>query len=275
MKTETLSIISYLLPLAVSSIGAITILSNRNRGVSRNTFAFILLILSYRFGYDLIAAMHIKSVEILAFVFGSFIWLSLAPLLYRYFHSLRTNDYTLTSTFLKHLASGIIVSMVVFVLSFLVEHHIYIEALNYRFQNDASFERNVYKIIIFILGSPVLAFQWVLYFYFLKQTIKAQQRSYGKFYGSYEQRNELLMKRIYFGMAFIFFISFCAQFFQLKDPIYIFIINLFQSFATIYIIQAAKEQIDMKKYRMYKLSSHLEEIKNNRRVNKLRSRSSR
>ncbi len=269
MKSETLSIISYLLPLAVSSIGALTILSNRNRGVSRNVFAIILLILSYKFGYDLVAAMHLKRIEIPTFVFGSFAWFSLAPLLYRYFHSLRSNDYAFNRLFIKHLAPGIFVSLVVFVLSFVVDSETYIEVLNHRFEDDASFERSAYKIIIFILGSPLLLFQWIVYFYFLTQTIQLQQRSYGKFYGSYEQKNELLMKRIYFSMASIFLISFCAQFFQLKDPFVIMFINLFQSIATIFIFQAGKEQINIKKYRMYKLSSHLEEIQNNRRVNKL------
>ena len=225
--------------------------------------------MSYKFGYDVLTIMRVDTLQIIAFIVGSLIWYSLAPLLYRYFSSLQSHDYILNGLLMKHLVPGFVIGLIVFGFAFLLGQTTYIEVLNHRFGEDHSFERNVYKIILFLLGSPLLTFQWLIYFYFLHSTIQEHKKRYGIFYGSYERRNEILMKRIYFSMASIFLISFFAQFLQIQKPVFMILINLVQSVAAFIVVQSAKEQIDMKNYRMYKLSSHHEEILNNKKVNKL------
>ena len=269
MKLETLSIITYLLPLTVSLLGALTIFGNRHRGISRNLFGYILFLMSYKFGYDLLSVMRIDTLQIIAFIAGSLIWYSLAPLLYRYFSSLQSHDFILDRLLIKHFLPGLLIGITVLGFTLLLGKDTYVEVLNHRFNQDPSFQKSAYKTILFLLGSPLLTFQWLIYFYFLQSTINDHKKSYGIFYGSYERRNEILMKRIYFSMASIFLISFFAQFFQIQEPVYMILINLIQSVAAIIVVQSAKEQIDMKNYRMYKLSSHHEEILNNKKVNKL------
>ncbi len=227
------------------------------------------MLAAYKFAYDMLGVLGLDLLQVLAFFAGTLIWFSIAPLLYTYFSSLQTHSFELDKSLLKHfvLPAGLILAGIGFLV--LLGENRFLEVLNHRFEEDRSFERSISKIGLFLIGTPFLAAQWVIYFKFLRSTISKQKNYYGKFYGSYEQRNEVLMNRIFYSFFAVFAVSFLVQFFQVNQSLYIILINLTLGFLVWVVMVAGREQIDMKNYRMYKLSSHEEEIKNNKQVNEL------
>ena len=269
MKLEIIGIITYLVPLTVSLLGAVSIFGNKHKGVARGLLSLSLLFFTYKFSYDILGVLSLDLLQIIAFNFGGLIWFSTPPLLYYFYVSLQTPNYKLDKSIYKHFITSLVAVVISMGLIFLLPKSQYLEVLNHRFQDSPSFEHNFYQVLLFFIGSPMVFIQWFIYYLLLHRLIKDQQTYYGKFYGSYEKRNETLMRRTFYSLIAIFAMSFGIQFFQITDPVYIILINLIQGALMYFIISSGREQIDIKSYRMYKLSSHQEEIKNNKVVNEL------
>jgi hypothetical protein len=253
----------------VAILGSLTILGNRHKGITRNLFVVVLLLAAYKFAYDMLGVLGLDLLQIIAFFAGTLIWYATAPLLYTYFRSLQTHEFELNRSLLKHFAIPALLLVAGGIFFIFLGEQRFLEVLNHRFEEDRSFERSISKIGLFLIGTPLLSAQWLLYFKYLKDTIAGQKSYYGKFYGSYEQRNEILMNRIFYSFFAVFAASFLVQFFQVNQPVYIILINIILGLLIWLVMVAGREQIDMKNYRMYKLSSHEEEIKNNKQVNEL------
>lgn len=87
-----------------------------------------------------------------------------------------------------------------------------------------------------------------------------QERKYGKFYASYEQRNEQLMLR---QLIILFFVACYDLMFwvvRVRNPYLLIVANIFFGVALTYLVIAGREQINIKRYRMYKLNSHEHEL---------------
>lgn len=270
MKLEIIGIITYLVPLTVSLLGAVSIFGNKHKGVARNLLSLTLVILTYKFAYDILGVLDLDILQLIAFNAGNLLWFVAPPMLYYFYISLQTHNYELDKpAFRKHLITGGVIFTFSMLILGLLPIEQYMEVLNFRFQDSPTFEHNFYRFALFSLGTPLLFLQWFFYYFLLDRLIKEQQTYYGKFYGSYEKRNEQLMRRTFHFLIAIFAMSFGVQFMQITNPIYIILINLIQGTLLYFVISAGREQIDIKSYRMYKLSSHEEEIKNNKVVNEL------
>ena len=119
------------------------------------------------------------------------------------------------------------------------------------------------KIIArFILISAHVLWYIQLFWYNFKirNVFRVQKKKFGKFYAQYEERNEKLMNRIViiFMMVGVYDLMFWIV--RVRNPYLMIMVNVLFGFALAYMIVAGREQIDIKRYRMYKLDSHLHEL---------------
>lgn len=119
------------------------------------------------------------------------------------------------------------------------------------------------KIIArFILISAHVLWYIQLFWYNLKirGVFRIQKKKFGKFYAQYEDRNEKLMNRIViiFMMVGVYDLMFWIV--RVRHPYLMIAVNVILGIALIYAIVGGREQIDIKRYRMYKLNSHEHEL---------------
>jgi uncharacterized paraquat-inducible protein A len=248
------------MPLTIGLLGAVSLLSNRHRGFSRNAMSFVILATSYKGLDDLIGYLGLSNLQIISYFFSIIALFSVAPLLYKYFQSLLQESYIFTFKDMKHFIVSFVLLGLTLLLALTVSKAELLHVLNNRFDEGRDFYGITALIFIYIIGYPLLIIQWILYFAFINKLIHNQKKRYGKFYGSYERRNEQLIRRVFFALTGVFIISFLMLFFQISQNLIIILSNIFVAILIGVAINAGHEQVDMKRYRMYKLNSHEEEI---------------
>lgn len=216
---------------------------------------------SYKYAYDILSSFDLGTLQIIAYIVGIPITFGMAPAIYKYFRTLLyENEDFINANLRKHFFPVLIILIVNLVIVFMLDYDLILKTLNGQFRRDPSFTHNIFTMVLFMTGTPLLVFQWLFYYLFLKRLISRQRALFGKYYGSYEQRNEQLIKRIYFSFTTIFISNFLITFFQIKNPLYIIALNLISGLLMVAIVMAAREQVEVRSYRMYKLSSHEEEV---------------
>jgi len=121
---------------------------------------------------------------------------------------------------------------------------------------------------------------WYLQLFWYTKKIRLvydkQKRKYGKFYAQYEERNEKLMMREVVILMMVGFYDLMFWVVRVRNPYLMILVNVIFGIILAYLIIAGREQIDIKRYRMYKLDSHKHELKdafsNNDKVDRRKKR---
>lgn len=263
VSLSLIGIISFLLPITLSLLGVLSVLSNRNKGPAKYLMIAVFLLLTYKFGQDILIILGLLQLQTLVFLFGIPLMYLIAPLIYKYFQSLLLFEKEFDFNILKHSYLFFIISALNILLFVFMTKEDYLSVLNYRFEGDHHTFESIKRILLFTLSAPFLLVQWIFYHFRIKGLFVKQKKDYGKFFGSFEKRNRVLSYRIFNLLLFSFLISFLTIFIRLENTFFDIIGNVVISSLLFVVILSSKEQIDMRGYRMYKLSSHLEEIGKN------------
>lgn len=222
--------------------------------------------MAYKSLFDFVVSFNIEPLILPAYAMGNFFVFSCAPFLYLYFKSLLKKKTTLQASYLKHfyLPAIVFITGIVFTLTLPAEQ--LIDFLNMRFEKGILDKNFTLYSIFYTLGFPLLIIQWLVYVYLLLKIIKKRRKWYSKYYGSLEKRNQTLISRIFILYMGVFIISFILSVLKVQSHLVILITNLsICGFITLAVLNG-NEQINMQKYRMYKLSSHEEEIEFKKQV---------
>jgi hypothetical protein len=114
----------------------------------------------------------------------------------------------------------------------------------------------------FILISAHVLWYLQLFWYIKKITdiYTEQKKKYGKFYAQYEERNETLMNREVIILFMVGFYDLMFWLVRVRNPYLMIGVNVVFGVILAYLILSGREQIDIKRYRMYKLDSHEHEL---------------
>ncbi len=102
--------------------------------------------------------------------------------------------------------------------------------------------------------------QMVIYFEIVNRIFQKQKRIYGKYFGSYELRNEVRALRILVAMIALAIYDIVFWVFEVQNPYVIITMNFLAGLAVTLIIVSGRDQIGIKRYRIYKLRSHHHEL---------------
>lgn len=263
MSLNLIGIISFLLPLTLALLGVLSVFSNRNTGPAKYLMLSVFLLLAYKFGQDILIVLGLYQIQTLVFLIGTPLMYLIIPILYKYFQSLLLFEKEFDFNILKHSYIFFIVLFFNLLLFLFMSKEDYLSVLNYRFEGDPQTFDSIKRVLLFSLTAPFLLIQWILYYSIIKNLFKKQKKEYGKFFGSFEKRNKVLSYRIYRFLMFSFVLSFLNIFLRVENTYFDILTNLSISFLLFIVILSSREQINMRSYRMYKLSSHLEEIGKN------------
>ncbi len=261
MISDLTAFISFLAPLAAAAIGCIYIISNRNKSIAKSFLLFSLISVAYKSLFDFVVSFNITGFILPSYAIGNFFVFSCAPFLYLYFKSL----VNIKSTFpaannLKHFILPAIVFLIGLFLIITVPANQFIAFLNMRFEKGILDKNFALYSIFYTFGFPLLIVQWSFYVVLLTKIMNKRRRIYSKYYGTLEQRNSSLIQRIFAMYLGIFFISFILSVFKVQSNLIIFLSNAACCTFIVLAVLYGNEQLNMQKYRMYKLSSHEEEI---------------
>jgi uncharacterized membrane protein YbaN (DUF454 family) len=87
-----------------------------------------------------------------------------------------------------------------------------------------------------------------------------QKKKFGKFYAQYEERNEKLMVREVAILMMVGVYDLMFWVVRVRSPYLMILVNVVFGVILTYMIISGREQIDIKRYRMYKLDSHKHEL---------------
>ena len=256
-----ISLITFLIPVGVLAIGLLDIYANRNSGLSRSLYsAFLFTILSF-FLFNLLTEVEMGSIQIFGFVLLLPFSMIAGPLMLMYQETLMGHSHKLLGKtkifwhFVPAIYSLVILLAGLFMFS--------IDELNdiLTIQHLESTDR-IERISRGVLVSAHILWYIQLFWYIkkIRSIYVHQQRKYGKFYASYEERNEQLMLR---QMIILFFVAFYDLMFwvvRVRNPYLLIAANIFFGVVLTYLVIAGREQINIKRYRMYKLNSHEHEL---------------
>ena len=273
MSYYVITLITFLFPVGVLAIGALDIFANRNAGLSRTLFGIFLLALLSFFLFNLMTEVEMNSIQIMAFMMLLPISMLAAPILLMYQTSLmgRSKKLLGDGSIVLHAFSALLVTVVLisgmFVFSF--------DELNDILTSQKLESKEVYKIAArwILVGAHFMWYAQLIWYTRKIQMVYAKQRrKYGKYYAEYEERNEQLMLRqvVILMMVGVYDLMFWVV--RVRNPILLIIANLVFGLLLAYLIISGKEQIDKKKYRMYKLSSHEDEVNEKREKDSIRKR---
>ncbi|MGB1003436.1 MAG: hypothetical protein ACPGVC_04355, partial [Salibacteraceae bacterium] len=261
MNLFILSLITFLIPVGVLAIGLLDIYANRNSGISRTLFsAFLFSVLSF-FLFNLMTEVEMGETQILGFVVLMPFSLLAGPLLLMYQKSLNGEKRKLLGVkgiiwnFVPSIYSVVILIVGISVFSIQEVNDI----LTTQKMNAGEREMIVARLIL--ISAHVL---WYiqLFWYNLKigKIFKAQKKKFGKFYAQYEERNEKLLNRIVIILMMIAVYDLMFWIVRVRNPYLMIVVNIAFGVSLAFMIVSGREQIDIKRYRMYKLDSHMHEL---------------
>jgi hypothetical protein len=256
-----LSLITFLIPVGVLSIGLLDIYSNRNSGISRTLFsAFLLSVLSF-FLFNLMTEVEMGETQILGFVILMPFSLLAGPLMLMYQKSLMGEKRKLLGhvriilNFLPSIYSVVILFFGISVFSMQEVNQI----LTTQKLNSGDTQKVIARVVLI---SAHIIWYVQLFWYSLKihSVFVAQKKKYGKFYAQYEERNEKLMTRIVLILMMVGIYDLMFWIVRVRSPYLMILVNVTFGIGLAYMVMAGREQIDIKRYRMYKLDSHKHEL---------------
>lgn len=187
-------------------------------------------------------------------------WMLSAPLFYSFITSLLEDEVVGRKIhWMWHIIPSMAALVVTIIAAVLFTNEeiidIVSESAKYKASASTAFARG-----IFISIHVIWLLQWLLYFWFLDKLFKKQKSIYNIYYGSYETRNEDLYIRMKVLLLIMSAIDIMMWVFLFGKPVWILSFNLIFGIISGLIIISGKEQVDIKKYRMYKLNSHHHEV---------------
>ena len=218
--------------------------------------------------------VEMNSIQIMAFMMLLPISMLAGPILLMYQTSLmgKSNKLLGSGPIVLHGFSALVVAIVLisgmFVFSF--------DDLNDILTSQKLESKEVYKIAArwILVGAHFLWYAQLIWYTGKIQKVYAKQRrKYGKYYAEYEERNEQLMLRqvVILMMVGVYDLMFWVV--RVRSPLLLIFANVVFGVLMGYLVISGKEQIDKKKYRMYKLSSHEDEVNEKRDKESIRKRS--
>jgi len=205
--------------------------------------------------------VEMNSIQIMAFVMLMPLSMLAGPLLLMYQTSLMGKSHKLLgggSVFVHALPAvftALLLIVGMFVFSF--------DELNDILTSQKLESQEVYKIVSrwILVGAHVMWYGQLFWYNSKIQKVYAnQRRKYGKFYAEYEERNEQLMLRQVVILMLVGVYDLMFWVVRVRSPFLLILANVGFGLLLAYMVISGKEQIDKKKYRMYKLNSHEDEV---------------
>ena len=261
-----------MLPLGVLSVGSLEIFSNRNSGLSKILFGSFLVSLLAFFLFNLMTEVQMGSFQIIGFVVLMPISMLASPILLMYQTSLMGKSQKLLGKgpifihFIPAVYTIIILSIGLTVFSTNELNEILTD-------QKLDSENHLALIARWVLVSAHVVWYIQLYIYnrMIQGVYRHQRLKYGKFYADYEERNEQLMLRQIVILTLVGVYDLMFWVLRVRSSYLLVIANIIFGALMFYLIVSGREQINKKKYRMYKLSSHEDEIKDRHRLERKRN----
>ena len=260
MSIKILAIISFLLPFTVSILGALAIFGNRHRGFSRNLLSVVFLGITYFFAYLVIARLDLDWIQVAAFNIYTPILFAVAPGIYLFQKSLMQPKYRIKNSEWWNFGSALVILFLTIVTTMLFGlSDMYLVVSTERTGELQGFIDTSSYVIKGIVTLGVIVFS--LFFYKKTETLfENQKKKYKKFYADYEKRNEMLGKSAMRIWILILIIESFLLWYGASSGILVIGAKLIDSVGLLIMIKFGIEQIDIRRYRMYKLSSHEHEL---------------
>lgn len=249
------------MPIGVLAVGALDIFSNRNSGLSRTLFGLFLLTLLSFFLFNLMTEVEMNSIQIMAFVMLMPLSMLAAPILLMYQTSLMGKSDKLlgTGSVFIHTIPALFTAMV---LGLGMVVFTFDEVNDILTSQKLESQEGAKTLARWVLISAHILWYAQLFWYNSKiqKVYSRQRRKFGKFYAEYEERNEQLMLRqvVILMMVGVYDLMFWVV--RVRSSVLLILANVLFGLLMAYLVIAGREQIDKKKYRMYKLSSHEDEV---------------
>lgn len=261
MNLFIISLITFLIPIGVLSVGLLDIYTNRNSGISRTIFSVYLFTLLSMFIYNLMTEVEMAFFQIIAFAIFMPVSMLVGPVLYMFQNSLMGKKSKLLgsgSVFLHLLPT--LYTILVLVLGMVLYTP---KELN-DILTIADFEEGAPSKLYarWVLGSTHVLWYLQLAYYGkrINKLFAKQKRKYGKFYASYEERNEVLMLRGLTVLGLVGVYDFLFWVLKIRTSTIFILVNFVIGGLLAWLIISGREQINIKRYRMYKLNSHEHEL---------------
>ncbi|HBH06101.1 MAG TPA: hypothetical protein DDX92_05830 [Flavobacteriales bacterium] len=265
MNFVVLSAISFLIPAGVSAVGILSILANRFRGRSRLLLVLMLVSLLAYFIANLIFKIEFAAYQLWPLVILIPLWMLSAPLFYSFVTSLLEDEVVGKKiNWIWHIILPVVSFIIAIIAALLFTNEEIIDIVSESSKSRDTFSTGIARGI-FVAVHLFWFLQWLVYFRLLDKLFKKQKRVYNIFYGSYETRNEDLYIRMKFLVIIMTAMDLLVWVFLFVSPSWILSFNLLFGILTALIIISGREQVDMKKYRMYKLNSHHHEVEFSRK----------
>ena len=261
MNIFILSLITFLIPVGVLAVGLLEVYGNRNTGLSRTLFAAFLFSLLSFFLFNLMTEVEMGGIQIIGLVILMPLSMLAAPLMLMYHKTLMGFKSKLLGT------NNVIWNFIPFIYSIIVIliglSYFSVNEVNDIFISQRINSGDKIKIIarlVLISAHALWYLQLGWYSLKVKEVYDNQKRKFGKFYAQYEERNEKLMNRevIILLMVGVYDLMFWVV--RIRHPYLLILVNISFGVILSYLILSGKEQIDIKRYRMYKLDSHKHEL---------------
>ncbi len=243
------------------AIGLLDIYSNRNKGISRTIFgAFLFMVLSF-FTFNLMTEVEMGGVQIFGFVILMPFSMLAGPLMLMFHKSLMGKKHKLLGT--TNVAWNYIpalYSIVVLILGLFIFSVAEVNDILTTQRLTTGEDKKIIARIILVSAHVLWYVQLFWYTNKITEVYTIQKRKYGKFYAQYEERNEKLMRREVLILMMVGMYDLMFWIVRVRNPYLMIAVNVFFGIALGYLIIAGREQIDIKRYRMYKLNSHDHEL---------------
>lgn len=268
------SLITYLIPIGVLSVGMLDIYTNRNSGISKTIFSVFLFALLSMFIYNLMTEVEMAFFQIIAFAIFMPLSMLAGPLLLMFQQSLMGKKRKLLgegSKVLLHFLPALYTILVLVVGLVLYSA----EELN-EILTIADFDEGDLPTLYarWVLGSTHVLWYVQLLWYAKRigKLFEHQKRKYGKFYASYEERNERMMLQGLAVLGMVGVYDFLFWVIKIRTGTLFILVNFIVGGLLVWLILSGREQINIKRYRMYKLNSHEHELKDVEKYSKKRIR---
>lgn len=262
MNLFILSLITFLIPVGVLAIGLLDIYSNRNTGISRTIFSvFLFSVLSF-FMFNLMTEVEMGETQIIGFAILMPCSLLAGPLMLMFQRSLMGQKKKLlgTTRIIWHFVPAIY-SLVILVVGFSLFSIQEVNEILTIQRLDSGDPLKIAARIVLISAHLTWYVQLIWYTFKIHKVFRNQRKKYGKFYAQYESRNEWLMIREVIILTSVGLYDLMFWVVRIRNPYLMIAVNVVFGVTLALMILAGREQIDIKRYRMYKLDSHKDELK--------------
>ena len=248
------------MPFTVAVLCALAIFGLRNKGLSKRSFGFILVALALYFFYHIVSNIDIGQIQVIAFMVFLPSAFLLGPLLLLFNESLLKQHFRYPPGFSKHFIASGLAALYAITLLIITPSEDYLAAINGSLIKESSFFNIAIAKLTQLIQTVVFYIHLLTYLYFINQRQDKHKQKFGKFYADYERRNENRMIQAFASIVGIIASQLILYVFNVTSNYVIIGLNIFSSAMIAIIFLAGKDQISIRKYRIYKLSSHEHEV---------------